>query len=65
MTIAKQKIIAYLQNHDINALHLAAELGVHRSALSRWMAGKAVPKPHIQKRINRIIGVRNDWYDPA
>lgn len=42
---------------------LARELGVHRSQITRWLVGTQQPQIGIQRRINRLFGIINEWVE--
>jgi len=63
MTIAIQKIRAYMAAHGILPIHLAAELGLNRSTLTRWLNGERQPTAQEQRRMNRRFGIVNEWVE--
>lgn len=63
MTVAAKKIRQYMDQKKMTQMELAAELGVNRAQITRWLAGETSPPAPVQRRINARFGIRNEWVE--
>jgi transcriptional regulator with XRE-family HTH domain len=58
-------IRAGLRRQHMTIEDLAAAIGVHRSTLSRWIAGPVYPSPPHMAALERVLGPFDAAPDPA
>ncbi len=60
LKLNKFKVLRILEDRGWRQFHLAEEMGVHESRVSRWLAGQA-PMSKYQKQLIEILG--DDIYE--
>lgn len=51
----------YMESEDLNAKGLAISLGLSESYISKILNGSVIPSSRLQRRINKKVGIVNDW----